>query len=144
MQRIIRTWLVVLGSIWAMSALADPIAAQNSSKSTPSPAVERGRETYQASCAVCHGDRGNGKGPAAPALTPRPTDLTMLAKKNGGAFPRERVAAIIAGPDNMLISAHGPNEMPEWGPAFRALDPHGNSHALIAKVVSYLESIQAK
>jgi len=35
-----------------------------------------GMEAYKRQCVVCHGAEGQGDGPAAPALTPRPTDLT--------------------------------------------------------------------
>ncbi len=35
-----------------------------------------GKVLYAASCTACHGTVGNGKGPAAIALKPRPTDFT--------------------------------------------------------------------
>lgn len=35
-----------------------------------------GMEAYERQCVVCHGAEGKGDGPAAAALTPRPTDLT--------------------------------------------------------------------
>jgi len=142
LQRIIRTWLVVLGSVWAMSMLAAPISAQGSSKPAPSPAVERGRATFQASCAVCHGERGNGKGPAAPALTPRPTDLTMLSKQKG-TFPAARVESALRGTDPVV--AHGDSTM-IWGAVFLA-DANGNkakADARISDLVAFIESIQAR
>ncbi|MES2642011.1 MAG: cytochrome c [Myxococcota bacterium] len=37
---------------------------------------EAGKVLYAASCTACHGATGNGKGPAAIALKPKPTDLT--------------------------------------------------------------------
>ncbi len=36
----------------------------------------RGQELYLRYCAGCHGDKGNGKGPAAPFLDPKPRDFT--------------------------------------------------------------------
>jgi mono/diheme cytochrome c family protein len=38
--------------------------------------VSRGELVYQKDCAACHGDLGNGSGPAAPYLSPRPRDFT--------------------------------------------------------------------
>jgi mono/diheme cytochrome c family protein len=35
-----------------------------------------GKALYAASCTACHGSAGNGKGPAAIALKPRPSDFT--------------------------------------------------------------------
>src|SRR2546425_7089426 len=37
--------------------------------------IARGKEIYTASCAVCHGDAGDGKGPAGVALPLKPPDL---------------------------------------------------------------------
>lgn len=42
-------------------------------------------EIFTRNCAPCHGKEGKGDGPAAPALTPRPADLTdhdLLAQVN--------------------------------------------------------------
>ena len=58
-------------------------------------AAAAGKPHYAAKCAGCHGDTGQGDGPAAAALTPPPTNLTkgdaaadpdgefFLAVKNG-------------------------------------------------------------
>ncbi|HKW78437.1 MAG TPA: c-type cytochrome [Candidatus Limnocylindria bacterium] len=39
--------------------------------------VDAGRATFQANCAVCHGSRALGDGPAAFTLTPRPVNLQL-------------------------------------------------------------------
>ncbi|MBI3325838.1 MAG: cytochrome c [Nitrospinae bacterium] len=36
----------------------------------------QGKEVYAQFCASCHGETGKGDGPAAPALTPKPKDLS--------------------------------------------------------------------
>lgn len=38
--------------------------------------LEKGENVYLKDCAACHGDRGNGLGPSAPYLDPRPRDFT--------------------------------------------------------------------
>ena len=38
--------------------------------------AERGKQVYTANCMACHGTEGNGQGPAAMALTPKPSDFT--------------------------------------------------------------------
>jgi cytochrome c oxidase cbb3-type subunit I/II len=43
--------------------------------------VERGREVYQQRCVGCHGEQGDGNGPAAAFLDPRPRDFTEPAFK---------------------------------------------------------------
>lgn len=43
----------------------------------------KGEKVYKANCAVCHGDKGDGKGPGGAALTPRPTNFTSPAEMEG-------------------------------------------------------------
>ena len=52
-----------------------------------------GKAIYQANCTACHGTGGNGKGPAAIALTPKPADFTAAAYWQGKTD--EQVAASI-------------------------------------------------
>lgn len=44
------------------------------------PDLAEGARLYQANCATCHGASGNGGGPAAESLEPRPTDFTDRAR----------------------------------------------------------------
>jgi high-affinity iron transporter len=45
--------------------------------------AERGKQVYTANCMACHGTQGNGQGPAAMALTPKPSDFTQAAFWDG-------------------------------------------------------------
>jgi hypothetical protein len=47
---------------------------------------------------VCHGNEAHGNGPAAAALTPRPTNLSRFTKRTG-SFPAAKVKAAIRGTD---------------------------------------------
>ena len=47
--------------------------------------VERGRVLYVAYCAGCHGEHGDGRGPAKPYLNPPPMDFTLV--QASGANP---------------------------------------------------------
>lgn len=75
-----------------------------------------GKAEYLNSCAACHGERGIGNGPLAPALVTRPADLTELSEKNGGEFPYYRVFAVIDG--RYVVPGHGDRDMPVWGQQF--------------------------
>jgi mono/diheme cytochrome c family protein len=128
------------------AALGVPAAsAQQSTKDKPfsllSPSLY-GVDNFHDYCSPCHGRDGRGDGPVAPALKPPPSDLTQLAKKNHGVFPRARVRDFITNGDPS-IPAHGTSRMPVWGPTFRALDSSDRSVAIrIANVVEYLATIQ--
>jgi mono/diheme cytochrome c family protein len=103
-----------------------------------------GKEMFTSYCASCHGTDGKGSGPAAKALTAAPADLTILAKRNGGKYPNDRVAAILRGQTNLM--PHGDQEMPIWGPVFRQMSGghEGEVTMRIANLNRYLESLQAK
>lgn len=104
-----------------------------------------GREVYAVYCASCHGKTGTGDGPVVPALKVRPPDLTTLARRHGGVFPSADVGVMLSGPRRAALPAHGSDEMPVWGPIFRALDPSDSQAARrVANLVLYLESIQVK
>jgi mono/diheme cytochrome c family protein len=132
------------------SSSANPAETSKSAKSqikkVPAPytSPSSGKDMYVAYCASCHGQDGMGNGPAAPALKTRPTDLTILAVKNGGKFPDTHIAEVIKG--DTLTAAHGNKEMPVWGPVFLSLDRHdpAQKQMRIHNLAAYLESIQQK
>jgi mono/diheme cytochrome c family protein len=55
--------------------------------------LESGRDGYMQYCRPCHGERGDGKGPASPGLRPPPRDFTAglfkFAAVPGGALPHD-------------------------------------------------------
>ncbi len=69
----------------------------SSSEATPE-AIGRGETLYKANCAACHGEKGDGKGPAAVAFTPAPRDFTdPNAKWTKGREPAQVFASISNG-----------------------------------------------
>jgi hypothetical protein len=71
-----------------------------------------------------------------------PTNLTEIARKNGGMFPTTRVRRIIEGRD---VESHGDRDMPVWGDAFKTTRDgrsRETADARIAAIVLHLESIQ--
>ncbi len=104
-----------------------------------------GKEMFGAYCASCHGVDGKGNGPAAPALKMQPTDLTLLAQKNGGKFPTMHVMSSI---QDVNQTAHGSKDMPVWGPIFSSLSLGYSSPGMvklrIANLTKYIESLQEK
>jgi len=95
---------------------------------------------FLAYCAVCHGKDGQGGGPAAAALKKRPADLTQLSRKNGGAFPKDEVEAVIQG--DTASGAHGSRDMPIWGNVFRSMSKPEIARLRIVNLAAYIESVQ--
>lgn len=114
--------------------------------------VDIGKREYNQSCATCHGLDGKGKGSFAQALELSVSDLTTLAKRNGGVFPVSRVYDVIDGRED--VKAHGTREMPIWGkhysvsaaPAYDdyAHNPEVAARGRILALIDYLYRLQAK
>jgi mono/diheme cytochrome c family protein len=66
----------VLGGLIALSVVgAAPVLAAEPPRTTPA-LLSQGRAVFQRECTVCHGGSGDGKGPGAAVLTPKPRDFT--------------------------------------------------------------------
>jgi DMSO reductase family type II enzyme heme b subunit len=63
----------LLGSVLVAALVA---GGAGTARAAQDPQLEAGRKTYEKNCAQCHGDKGDGNGPAAPHLSPRPRDFT--------------------------------------------------------------------
>jgi len=113
-------------------------------------AMDLGKREYDSNCASCHGADGKGKGPYNEFLKRSASDLTTLAKRNGGVFPIARVYETIEGAG----AAHGTREMPIWGQDYKVkagayymdtpYDPEVYVRTRILALVDYLNRLQAK
>lgn len=110
------------------------------------PETPEGRAFFSANCVSCHGGAGRGDGPLAAGLEKKPTDLTQLARSNGGAFPTARALSYIYGDPEQ---GHLARVMPQFGGAMAddvvpvevdgVLTP---TPRVLAGLLVYLESIQ--
>jgi mono/diheme cytochrome c family protein len=130
----------VAGVCAGLALLAGTCAAQQGR-------VDFGQREFVASCASCHGASGKGDGVLRDHLTKPPSDLTTLARRNGGVFPAQRVRDTIDGRGSIDIGPHGSREMPVWGQVYSAEDTqpyelHGRIR--INALVDYLVRIQEK
>ena len=120
--------------------------------------VDLAKAEYLSSCGACHGSDAKGKGVLADQLKVAPSDLTQLAKKNGGVFPMNAVYEKIDG--RQEVKAHGPRDMPVWGYRYtpfpiapnQAFDPKSPQlsdpepviRGRILSLIDYLYRIQEK
>ena len=58
-------------------------------KEVPVETLNAGRVAYLQYCRACHGEKGDGKGPAAPGLRPPPRDFTQGSFKFGGVLDQK-------------------------------------------------------
>jgi mono/diheme cytochrome c family protein len=114
--------------------------------------IDLGKREYDANCASCHGLKGTGDGPNRPYLTKAPTDLTTLARANGGVLPVNRLYESIDG--SKMVPGHGSREMPTWGTEYRVkageyymdspYDAEAFTRAKILALIEYISRLQAK
>ena len=103
-----------------------------------------GPALYKSYCAVCHGSVAKGDGPMAKALVAKTPDLTRIAQRHGGKFPRAQIEDVISG-QGALAAGHGPREMPVWGPVFSQVDRDVDlGRVRVDNLARYLESLQVK
>lgn len=105
-------YILVLAGLTALAT--SNIQAQGSGAKVTS--ATNGKQMYDAYCSSCHGKDGKGYGPAASALSAHPTNLTGLARANGGKYPATEVATVLKS------GVHGSQDMPVWGPVFGAMN----------------------
>ncbi len=110
-----------------------------------------GAQEYKDNCARCHGGGAKGNGPDAnekPGY--RPADLTQIARRNGGKFPRQAIYDIIDGGKRLPEHYNFNSPMPLWGLSFqlRGKEYTEESEAAVKgridALLNYLESIQEK
>jgi mono/diheme cytochrome c family protein len=129
--------VVAVGAFWTV-----PVSTRQETPAPPSPAGSALFNTY---CVACHGADAKGSGPLASTLKKKPTDLTQLARKNGGVFPADMVRQVIDGRNP--VKGHGGGDMPVWGEALLRSQDGGSEAAVkdrIQSLVTYIAAVQAK
>ena len=146
--------LPVLFGIFVAIIIAGTTFAEVEIKEAPltwqQAALTDGEELYLELCAVCHGIGGKGDGPAATAMSKPVPDLTVLAAKNVGKYPREVVEDSIAGKSRVV--SHGTIDMPIWGQVFedaarsdwKAFRREGQAKQRVFNLTEYLATIQVE
>lgn len=110
------------------------------------PAPPDGRQAFLTDCAACHGTDAKGAGNFGAQLLVVPPDLTILAARNGGVFPRDAVMSTI---DGLQRDPHFSAAMPEFGagdmgdPVIVEADGIGTPVPVrLLALADYLESVQ--
>lgn len=103
-----------------------------------------GARIFQRQCATCHGTDGRGHGPASSTLKHKPANLTLIAQRNGGKFPYQRVKETIEGKEPGWL-ALGNREMPIYGPIFHEVESDQDwGEVRLEAITKQVESIQRK
>lgn len=108
--------------------------------------LEEGQRLYQIHCQACHGEDGKGNGPMRDQLEIEPPDLTTIATRHDGVFPRDQMHRVIDG--RIELPLHGSRNMPVWGFTFQSVNgetmQEDDVEAMIDALTDYLDSIQIR
>ena len=111
MRKLVPAYVIGLATLLCGAALAQTAA--------PSRPTDFGKREFESNCASCHGVSGKGNGPLVELLRRSPPDQTLLARRNQGVFPMNRLYEVVEGG---TLKAHGSRDMPIWGRAYRMED----------------------
>jgi hypothetical protein len=105
------------------------------------------KKAYLKYCSACHGESGKGDGVVSGFMTPRPTDLTQMAKQSGGHLQQGKLRQSIDG--TTTVRAHGDPDMPVWGEILHAestapLHEQAEPRGKLMLITDYIESIQVQ
>lgn len=92
-------------SIWAQNIVL---------KKTPE-LIAKGRASYTTNCMTCHGERGDGNGPAGAYMNPKPRNLSKGAFKRG-IKPEQVFSTVSDGLDGTSMAGYSHLSADErWG-----------------------------
>ena len=148
MKTIVTGALLTFGAaaVWTYSSAQTPVKKDVPQLEETTRVISSldGPTLYTAYCAVCHGGGAKGDGPMSKALTKETPDLTRIAERHGGKFPRMLVENIISG-ETPLPAGHGTRQMPVWGPIFSQVAWDMDlGRVRVDNVARYLETLQQK
>lgn len=108
-------------------------AAVAAGRELPDPLLEEGRQAYVTYCAGCHGDAGDGKGPAAAFLHPRPRNFQDAKFK----FTSTRAGRLPTDDDlrRSIVEGLKGSAMPSW----RLLPDH-----TVTALIAYIKTFSTK
>ncbi len=119
MRRLQRLRLAFLLNSFLLPTFAAPLvfADPPPPAAAPVPDAVRGKSVFLTNCMTCHGAKGDGKGPAAAALDPKPANFTDPAVQ-ARVSDKEMDTAIRKGGAAVGKSA----AMPAWGGTLKEND----------------------
>ena len=70
-------WIIIVGSLFLLSFLNMALGQTPKIPKKSPELLNQGKKLYQTNCSPCHGDKGDGKGPAGLALKPPPRTFNL-------------------------------------------------------------------
>jgi len=107
----------------AAVGLSASLSAQAGAKVMPSsPAlIEKGKTAYTTNCVTCHGDKGDGNGPAGAVMNPKPRNFAADKFKKGDK-PEQVFATLTKGLEGTSMAGYSYlSDEDRWGLTYYVL-----------------------
>ena len=100
--------VVLLCGILSTAALAEKKADKKAAGGSQASAavLDKGKALFNLNCAACHGEKGDGMGPAGAVMNPKPRNFAKDAFKQGDKF-EDVVKSITTGVPGTAMVAYG-------------------------------------
>lgn len=128
---------------WFVAAVVLTLAPASAQPPEDPGLVKAGESLYGRYCTSCHGATAEGDGRLAGSLRPTPSNLTLLARDNGGAFPFQEVVRKIDGTEDVEDRVF--SDMPTWGRSFLETEEAATDEQVretVERLAHYLRSVQ--
>ena len=115
---------IAVASLFSAAALAGaPAPKVKAPKATPE-LLAKGKTVFNTNCAPCHGESGDGNGPAAAALNPKPRNIKTEAFKQGDK-PEQVFETVTKGiPGTTMVTWAQLSEDDRWAAVHHVLALH--------------------
>ncbi len=110
--------LILLGSFFFLLRMEEILGNDPAPPKKIPQLVSEGKKLYEQNCAACHGAKGDGKGAAAAALKPAPSDFANPLNQwpNTKGKPEKIFEVISKGiPNSAMVKWDQLSEMRRWG-----------------------------
>jgi len=113
----------VRNALWPVLALAIGFAARaGKAPKRSAAAIALGRATYAVWCVACHGERGEGDGPTAHTLDPRPRNFSTGKFKQGSGVSQIFGTLGKGVPGSAMVGYKNLSEDERWSLAWYVLE----------------------
>jgi len=122
-QRLIA--LILFGSLFFLHPTRETLGKDPAPPQKTPQLVSEGRKLYEQDCVACHGAKGDGKGPAAAALKPAPSDFADPLNQwpNTKGKPEKIFEVISKGiPNSAMVKWDQFSEKERWGLAYFVME----------------------
>lgn len=120
---------MTLKNAFAALCLTAPLVAFAAPPAKDQAVLDKGKASFNVNCAACHGEKGDGTGPAAAALNPKPRNFATDPFKQGDKLEDVFKTATAGVPSTAMVAfAHIP-EAERWALAYWVLELRGKGPA---------------